>query len=68
MLSRRFGAVLPAELYFDGLVPPTGGGLAKLRSLAVRDFYTEKGWLVIGYELDPHAGVTTRDALLTKNR
>jgi hypothetical protein len=68
MLSRKFGAVLPAELYFDGLVPPTGGALGKLRSLALRDFYTENGWLVIGYELDPHAGAKTPDELLAKNR
>lgn len=68
MLARRFEAILPPELYFDGLVPPSGGALSKLRALVLRDFYCDEGWLVIGYELDVDTNMPkVPDKLLTRN-
>jgi hypothetical protein len=66
MLSRKFSAVFPAELHFDGLVPPTGGALSKLRDLHLRDFYCQDGWLVIGYELVT-GDAKVPDQLLTRS-
>jgi hypothetical protein len=65
MLTRKFSAVFPAELHFDGLVPPTGGALSKLRALTLRDFYCQDGWLVIGYELVTD-NAKVPDGLLTR--
>ena len=50
-LHRKFNAVMPAELYFDGLVPPTGGSLAMLRNLKPNDYSFENGWMRMGYSL-----------------
>ena len=50
-ISRKFGAIMPPELYFDGLVPPTGGALSMLRSLQPKEFSFQEGWMKIGYQL-----------------
>ena len=50
-LHRKFSAVMPEELYFDGLVPPTGGSLAMLRNLKPNDYSFENGWMRMGYSL-----------------
>jgi hypothetical protein len=62
-LVRKFSAVFPDELHFDGLTPPNGGALGKLQSLVLHDFYCDRGWLVLGYELDaPSAPSTSKVA------
>jgi len=50
-LARKFGAVLPADLHFDGLVPPEGGSLGKLRRLHLQEFNAARGWVSLGYQL-----------------
>jgi hypothetical protein len=47
----KFGAIMPKELYFDGLVPPTGGSLSMLRNLQPKEFSFQNGWIKIGYQL-----------------
>ncbi|RIK83180.1 MAG: hypothetical protein DCC68_04390 [Planctomycetota bacterium] len=51
-LERKFSAVFPEELHFDGLVAPEGGALGKLRSLALREFDFQRGWITLGYQLE----------------
>jgi len=50
-LARKFGAVFPAELHFNGLVPPAGGSLGRLRALDLERFQAADGWLTVGYQL-----------------
>jgi hypothetical protein len=50
-LHRKFGAVFLPEVYFYGLMPPTGGSLAKLRRLHTAEFNASRGWLTVAYEL-----------------
>jgi len=50
-LHRKFSAVMPEELYFDGLVPPVGGSLAMLRNLRPDAYRFENGWMRMGYSL-----------------
>ena len=50
-LHRKFSAVMPEELYFDGLVPPAGGSLAMLRNLRPDAYRFENGWMRMGYSL-----------------
>jgi hypothetical protein len=50
-LTRKFSAIFPAELHFNGLTPPTGGSLGKLRHLSLAEFSSAHGWLTLGYEL-----------------
>jgi hypothetical protein len=50
-LYRKFSAVMPEELYFDGLVPPTGGSLAMLRKLEPDAYSFQNGWMRMGYSL-----------------
>jgi hypothetical protein len=57
-LRRKFAGVFPAELYFDGLMPPAGGLWARLRSLNLTQFTSRDGWLALGYEWSPAASVT----------
>ena len=42
---------MPEQLYFDGLVPPTGGSLAMLRNLKANEYSFENGWMRMGYSL-----------------
>lgn len=60
-LTRKFGAVFPAELHLHGLVPPTGGSLGKLRQLRLAEFRSSSGWLSLGYQLEaqPDANAVT---------
>ena len=50
-LHRKFSAVMPEELYFDGLVPPAGGSLAMMRKFCPDAFRIDKGWLRLGYSM-----------------
>jgi len=50
-LRRKFDAVFQPDLYFDGLVPPQGGKLAKLLELQLSEMSAEDGWFAIGYRL-----------------
>ena len=50
-LARKFGAVFASEIYFYGLMPPTGGSLGKLRLLQPAEFRSAGGWLTVAYEL-----------------
>jgi hypothetical protein len=52
-LRRKLGAVLAEEIYFDGLVPPAGGTLGKLRELDLVVFSTRDGWLTVAYQWVP---------------
>ena len=53
-LRWKFRAVMPEALYFDGLVPPTGGSLAMLHNLKANEYSFQDGWMRIGYRLvDP---------------
>lgn len=54
-LSRKFDAVFPAELHFDGLVAPEGGALGKLNALELIDLRCERGWMTLGYHLNVKA-------------
>jgi hypothetical protein len=62
-LQRKFEAVFPPDLYFDGLVPPSGVTWDKLRQLEPKEFAARKGWLRLGYQLSgnrvPSASTTT---------
>ena len=49
--ARKFQAVFPPELHFDGLVPPAGGTLGRLRKLSLVEFDSQEGWTTLGYEL-----------------
>lgn len=51
-LSRKFSAVMPAELYFDGLSAPAGGFGDKLNQLTAREIQFQSGWATIRYQLD----------------
>jgi hypothetical protein len=50
-LARKFGAVFPQELHFNGLVPPAGGSLGRLRALDLKRFASADGWITVGYQL-----------------
>ena len=53
-LRWKFRAVMPEALYFDGLVPPTGGSLAMLHNIKANEYSFQNGWMRIGYRLvDP---------------
>jgi hypothetical protein len=54
-LARKFGAVFPPELYFNGLVPPAGGSLGRLRRLEPVEFRSANHWLLLGYQLAEEA-------------
>jgi hypothetical protein len=47
----KFRSVMARELYFDGLVPPTGGSLGMLRNLQPKEYSFQDGWMRIGYQL-----------------
>lgn len=47
----KFSSIMGRELYFDGLVPPVGGSLGMLRSLAPQEYSFRDGWMKIGYQL-----------------
>lgn len=49
--ARKFQAVFPPELHFDGLVPPAGGTLGRLRKLSLVEFECQDGWTTLGYQL-----------------
>lgn len=67
-LASKFGAVLPEELYFDGLVPPEGGSWGRIRRLSLKQFTARDGWLAIGYELDPSPAATKQLASQVERR
>jgi hypothetical protein len=50
-LDRKFSAVFPPQLHFNGLVPPAGGTLAKLNVLKLAEFKTAAGWMTLGYQM-----------------
>jgi hypothetical protein len=50
-LAKKFAAVLPPRLGFEGLVPPAGGTIGKLRQLDLAEFQSHDGWLTLGYQL-----------------
>lgn len=50
-LARKFGAILLDEIHFDGLVPPSGGTIGKLRELDLVEFTSARGWLTVAYQL-----------------
>jgi hypothetical protein len=50
-LARKFEAVFPPELHFDGLVPPAGGTLGRLRNLSLVEFASRSGWTTLAYQL-----------------
>jgi hypothetical protein len=58
-LHRKFAAIFPPDLYFDGLVPPAGGFWARLRHLNLTQLKAQDGWLAIGYEWASDVPVTT---------
>ena len=47
----KFNGFFQPEIYFDGLVPPAGGSLGKLRILQLQELASQNGWLSIGYRL-----------------
>ncbi len=51
LLARKFDAVFPADLHFDGLVPPAGGTLGRLRKLTLVEFGADDGWATLAYQL-----------------
>jgi hypothetical protein len=51
-LARKFGAVMPAELYFDGLAAPAGGFGDKLNQLQLQQVSFQSGWATLRYQLD----------------
>lgn len=51
LLARKFEAVFPSQLHFDGLVPPAGGTLGRLRNLELVEFRCGEGWTTLGYQL-----------------
>lgn len=50
-LARKFAAVFPPELYFDGFVPPAGGTFGRLRQLEPVEFRSDRNWLTLCYQL-----------------
>lgn len=52
-LTRKFNAVMPAELHFDGLTAPAGGFGDKLNQLRLQGVDFQQGWATIRYQLDP---------------
>jgi hypothetical protein len=51
LLAQKFEAVFPSQLHFDGLVPPAGGTLGRLRNLELVEFGCGDGWTTLGYQL-----------------
>lgn len=54
-IHKKFSGIFQPEIFFDGLVPPTGGSLGKLRALELQELSCRNGWLSIGYQLPPDA-------------
>ncbi len=50
-LERKFSGVFLSDIHFDGLMPPQGGLLGKLRRLELKQLSSRDGWFAIGYEL-----------------
>lgn len=50
-VQKKFSAVFPPEIHFDGLVPPAGGSWEKLRQMELKEFTANRGWIVLGYQL-----------------
>ncbi|REJ67910.1 MAG: hypothetical protein DWQ31_10075 [Planctomycetota bacterium] len=51
MLAYKFNGVLQPEMHFDGLVPPAGGSLGRLREIEMQAFRAREGWLTLGFRL-----------------
>lgn len=51
-LVRKFSAVMPEELHFDGLTAPAGGFGDKLNQLVAREVSFQSGWVTLRYQLD----------------
>ncbi len=54
-LTQKFAAVFPSSLHFDGLVPPAGGTLGRLRNLGLVEFTCDGGWATLAYQLPSDA-------------
>ena len=52
-IQHKFSGLFQPEIYFDGLAPPVGGSLSKLRQLELRELSFRDGWAVIAYQLPP---------------
>ena len=65
-LARKFGAVLPPELNLNGLVPPTGGSIGKLRLLELVEFRSSGGWLALGYQLEDRSAADKSDLAIAR--
>jgi hypothetical protein len=54
-LAHKFGALLPAELQFDGLAAPAGGFGDRIRQLQTYQVRFREGWAMVSYKLQPSA-------------
>lgn len=52
LLMRKFAAVMPEELHFDGLSAPAGGFGDKINQLVAREISFSQGWVTLRYQLD----------------
>jgi hypothetical protein len=50
-LTRKFDAILPAELHFDGLAAPAGGFGDRIRALQPQLLKFADGWAIVSYRL-----------------
>lgn len=51
ILRKKFSAVFPSVLSFDGMAPPSGGIWDKVGQLQLAQLDAKDGWVVIGYRL-----------------
>jgi hypothetical protein len=58
-LTRKFNAVMLADLHFDGLAAPAGGFGDKLNRLQIREVGFAGGWALLRYELNLAPATTT---------
>jgi hypothetical protein len=57
-LTRKFNGLFPADLYFDGLIPPAGGEWSRLYKLSLSQLSATNGWFAIGYTWNAKANLT----------
>ena len=50
-LLRKFSAIFPNQIAFEGITPPVGGLLGRLRELKAAQFRASDGWLTLAYTL-----------------
>jgi hypothetical protein len=58
-LARKFDAVMPAQLYFDGLAAPAGGFGDKINALRFQEFRFKDGWATWNYVIQDNAKAKT---------